>query len=906
LALLQRVVIPWRALAVAACLSAGLAGALSQVLIGTSSTSLPAARAPASANHGASDLSAAAQSVVSASVGADRRSYWASPVAGGLRLRNPAQRFSAHLDRFGVRVRSGPMEFTLGLRAIGYGSLLRGLGAAGSDIVRANRVVEPHGGASEWEVNGPLGLEQGFTIQQAPARSSVGALTLALSLSGNASVSTSPGDRGILLSHAGDSLRYGGLTAIDASGRALHSWIELDKGGVLLKVDADGARYPLRIDPLIQQGGKLTAKAGEESSAGGFGISVALSGDGNTALVGAFADEHEAGAAWVFTRSGSTWTQQGKKLTANDETGGTGSEFGTSVALSVDGDTALIGGPADNGKEGAAWVFTRSGSIWTQQGKKLVAKVGEDSEGEFGWSVALSADGNTALVGAPADAAEVGAAWVFTRSSSTWTQQGKKLTAGDETGHAGYGFSVALSAEGNTALIGGINDEAEIESKATPAGAAWVFTRSSSTWTQQGKKLAASGQTPMGQFGASVALSADGNTALIGERHADAMVGAAWAFTRSGSTWSQQEGKLTANDETGEAQFGWSAALSADGNTALIGGPFDHEGVGAAWQFARSVEHWFQVGGKLTANDEAGKGLLGESVALSADGDTALTGGEADNGFGAAWAFVNAPIVSTGAATSVATTSATLNGTVEIGAASIAYFQYGTTSAYGASTPGQPLGSRLLPPGFYLVAPCREATSCGPMLAAAVSGLSPGTTYHFRVIAENSGGTSFGADQSFTTVALPKPPVVPNCRCAVIAGLPVISAAGESHHVWREGIRLASVSRKLPPIGTTFSFTLNEQAAVSFAFTRRVGGREVAGKCVAQTHGNARKRTCRRTVTQATLAFHGHFDANKVSFQGRLSRTRKLPTGAYTLLITAVNTTHHRSNTVSLGFTIVK
>ena len=154
----------------------------------------------------------------------------------------------------------------------------------------------------------------------------------------------------------------------------------------------------------------------------------------------------------MFTRSGSTWTQQGPKLTATDEQGRF-RRFGYSVALSGDGNTALIGGPDDKTNVGAAWVFTRSGSTWTQQGPKLTA-TDESGQGSFGGSVALSGDGNTALIGGPDDKTNVGAAWVFTRSGSTWTQQGPKLTASDGEGPGFFGDSVALSADGDTALIG--------------------------------------------------------------------------------------------------------------------------------------------------------------------------------------------------------------------------------------------------------------------------------------------------------------------------------------------------------------------------------------------------------------------------------------------------------------------
>src|SRR5205085_148630 len=119
-----------------------------------------------------------------------------------------------------------------------------------------------------------------------------------------------------------------------------------------------------------------------------FGTSVALSGDGNTALIGARADNtNEQGAAWIFSRSGSAWSQQGAELVGDctpacSGPNGTGeisdppvggAVFGIAVALSADGGTALIGAPGDKSDAGAAWVFTRSGTIWSEQGAKLVS-----------------------------------------------------------------------------------------------------------------------------------------------------------------------------------------------------------------------------------------------------------------------------------------------------------------------------------------------------------------------------------------------------------------------------------------------------------------------------------------------------------------------------------------------------
>ena len=216
------------------------------------------------------------------------------------------------------------------------------------------------------------------------------------------------------------------------------------------------------------------------------GAAVALSADGNTAIVGGYGDNGLYGAAWVYTRSDEVWTQQGPKLIGTGavptsfafSAGGVGQGF--SVGVSGDGNTAIVGGWYDNNFLGAAWVFTRSGGVWSQQGPKLVG--GGVAFGAFhyvqqGSSVALSADGNTALVGGSGDNDAVGATWLFKRADSVWSQQGGKLvgTGGfgssipaSMTEGATQGVSVALSADASTAIVGGPYDSNQ-------AGAAWVF-----------------------------------------------------------------------------------------------------------------------------------------------------------------------------------------------------------------------------------------------------------------------------------------------------------------------------------------------------------------------------------------------------------------------------------------------
>ena len=243
-------------------------------------------------------------------------------------------------------------------------------------------------------------------------------------------------------------------------------------------------------------------------------------------------------------------------------------EQGWSVALSADGNTAIMGGLVDNKLTGAAWVFTRNDGVWAQQGSKLVGTGAVGQAGQ-GFSVALSADGNTAIVGGPYDNSHIGAAWVFNRNGGIWAQQGSKLVGSGAVGSAVQGVSVALSADGNTAIVGGTQDNVN-------SGAAWVFTRSGSVWSQQGSKLVGTGAVGIATQGSAVALSADGNTAIVGGASDDSHTGAAWAYRRAGLEWSQDGSKLVGTGAAGQAGQGFSVALSADGNTVIVGGLGDN------------------------------------------------------------------------------------------------------------------------------------------------------------------------------------------------------------------------------------------------------------------------------------------------------------------------------------------
>ena len=359
--------------------------------------------------------------------------------------------------------------------------------------------------------------------------------------------------------------------------------------------------------------------ASDTIGSGGLGLAVAL--DGDTAVVGATGQAGNAstsGAAYVYVRSGGVWTEQAK-LAASD--GAAGDLFGWSVAL--DGDTAVVGALFDQDagpQSGAAYVFQRTGSSWTEQAK-LVA--GDAASGDqFGWSVSI--DGDSVVAGAPFDthtALFEGSAYVFTRSGVSWSEQAK-LTASQAAPADNFGGSTSIS--GDTVLIGASG----LDGAAGNTGAAFVYVRSGTSWSEQAMLDDPNG-TLNDEFGFSVALDAD--TALIGMPGDDDLAsraGAALVFTRAGSSWSQQA-KLTVGDGGIGDTLGWAVAL--DGDAAVLGAPADDDGgpdAGAAYTFLRNGGVWTEQV-KLVAGDAEPLDDFGTSVAVS--GATGLIGSPGDD-----------------------------------------------------------------------------------------------------------------------------------------------------------------------------------------------------------------------------------------------------------------------------------
>jgi FG-GAP repeat/IPT/TIG domain len=635
--------------------------------LGQAGSSASSATAVGAGAGGTAAIPAAARAEVSAALGAAQPAFRVHAASGGtLGASNATQGIGASFAATGVTVSKGALNLHLSLRSVGVGADGRGQAAqspTAKPTAYANRATYARGTLSEWYANGPAGLEQGFTLMRAPAARPGSAagdapLTLDLALASNARPRLAADGQSLTLERGDAQLRYGNLLTTDASGRALRTWLELGSGHVLIRVDAAGARYPLTIDPLVQAGSKLTGS--DEQGEGMLGTSVALSADGSTLLVGGPRDENpDRGAAWVFVREGSSWAQQGSKLTGAEPPSGSGGEdqcaeesseeaeecaFGNSVALSADGDTALVGEPSATAMPGSAWVFTRSGTKWTRSA--VLTGEGGIDEGRFGKSVALSADGQTALVGDPSASSQRGSAMVFKQGLSGWVRNA--MLADMELSHlAHFGRSVALSGDGATALIGGPGDSGY-------KGAAWVFTRGVSSWTQQAGKLTGGGESGEARFGKSVALSGDGTTALIGGLNDAEGHGAVWAFGRSGEAFVQQGEKLTGAPER-EPRFGYSVALSGDGTLGLVGSPrAERTGLVTVLTRSGSSSSWQVADEQLAGEGEKGSGWAGAAVAVSQDGTVMGVGAPRDSTrVGSAFVFTGSPGVTPPTVTNV-------------------------------------------------------------------------------------------------------------------------------------------------------------------------------------------------------------------------------------------------------------
>ncbi len=416
----------------------------------------------------------------------------------------------------------------------------------------------------------------------------------------------------ITAADAGAFDQFGYSLAIDGGTAVIGAPFDDDGGG------NQGSAYVfVRNDSTWTQQTKLTAADADGGDV--FGEAVSISGD--TVVVGDRNDEDggsSAGSAYVFVRNGSTWTQQ-TKLTASDASAG--DQFGNAVAIS--GDTTLVGArdtDDDGTQSGSVYVFTRSGTAWTQA--QILHAPGAAAGDQFGESVAI--DDDTAVVGLPNDddgGSDSGSAFVFFHTGTSWAAQ-FKLRADDAAAGDDFGWSVAVS--GDTAVVGA----PDTDDQGSNAGSAYVFTRSGTTWTEQTELTASNGEAG-DQLGHAVAISGD-DVALGAHLDDDGgeNAGAAYVFHRTGVTWSQHE-KLTASDAAANDQHGYSVGISD--TTKIVGAIVNDDGgvenTGAAYVYAPETCRGLVPTHLGTDAAETITGTTGDDVIVALGGNDTIVGG---------------------------------------------------------------------------------------------------------------------------------------------------------------------------------------------------------------------------------------------------------------------------------------
>ena len=674
------------------------------------------------------ESAAAAQQLPTCNVSVDQTSrssalgeasvHSAVAIPNGFEARNPGQEWRLVFDGLGVLVEPENHDWGWGLQLASYGFAGCEVEVVGEACARvgADRVSYQWDDlVEEWYVNDERGLEHGFTVRSKPSMKNAGPLRFTLRGRGGLTPRLDEDGHGIrFLDPSGRAaLNYSGLTVFDADDRVLPAWFEAHELGFTICVDERDARYPLTVDPVAQE---TYLKASNTGVGDGFGWATAISGDTlvvcapeeDSDSIGVNGDQLSdraagAGAAYVFVRSDSTWVQQAYLKASNAESG---DKFGFSVSIAddtivvgayqEDGEVPLVPGAEANNDalgSGAAYVFNRSGTTWSQSATLKASNAGVGDA--FGYAVAIHGDTiaigaigeDSNAVGVDADqdgnsASSSGAVYLFERAGLTWGQDAY-IKASNADGSDRFGCSVDLStsflvvgATGEGSSTTGVNGDQTNDDYAS-AGAAYVFARSGSSWIQEAY-LKASNSFPDYQFGGSVSVSAA--TVVVGSQWEQSLsqgingsqahaitspVGAAYVFAKSGTVWNQ-EAYLKASNAAGSYLFGGDLVIAGDvlvvgssndsscsrgidpDQSICTGGTFS----GSTYVFRRNGTMWSQDS-YLKASNAAAFDGFGVSLGYSAgtlvvgapqeDSDATGVGGDSLNdlarGAGAAYVF---------------------------------------------------------------------------------------------------------------------------------------------------------------------------------------------------------------------------------------------------------------------------
>ena len=515
----------------------------------------------------------------------------------------------------GTLAASASRPFELGVVAWGCLGEMVELPAASPSLIaqRSNAVQYRHGGIDEWYALGPAGLEQGFDVNRLPACAQRGEplrIQLRFGLAeGEIARLAEDGSEALLSMPGRDSLHYSDFFAADAAGKR-HRVQVAQEASLLLVVDVADALLPLHIDPLAWIT-RTEAIALDGAANDRFGTAVAINDD--TALIGSPGDDdygqdsgsvYQYGLVPVLPPGVGTFWQAQSKLTTGDSAAG--DAFG--ATLTMTDDTAAVGAPGDDDQgadAGSVYVFVRSGNSWTAQQKLLPTDLGAGAR--FGTALALA--GDALLVGAPNAAAERGAAYLFTRSGTTWTLTQKLLPEGNTLALPRFGAAVAIA--GSYAAVG---------RDASTGGRVDWFSRSGATWAPLGEAVTSS----VPRFGSALAMT-ETHTAIGSPQ--DTLKGAASGSVSVASTPAPNSPLRTVVRPNGAANDRLGSSVAIAGTTLLAGTPGSPDRCavgqkppcppdrGSAVMFSLNGAAWEQQGVFSHSVGKAGE-QFGASVAL--------------------------------------------------------------------------------------------------------------------------------------------------------------------------------------------------------------------------------------------------------------------------------------------------
>ncbi len=384
-----------------------------------------------------------------------------------------------------------------------------------------------------------------------------------------------------------------------------------------------------------------------------LGWSLGISANGQVAAGGAPATNGSSagstdytGAAYVYTQANGIWSDPITLSTTGIPTEG---EFGESIAVSANGQQVIVGAPNLNGLTGAVYVFTESGGSWanTPTRAALTVPTGITTGYSFGYGLAVSSDGRTLIVGARQTSVGTGQGvlYAYTLSGTTWGNP-VALTVTGIAKSSFVGGSISVSADGSIVIAGGPNAN-------STAGSAYVWTKSGGTWSNPVALTPPSTNGTKGNFGSSVGISGDGTVVIIGAPFANNSNGAAYVYTKSGSSWSTNPAMISVGSGSG-----YSVALSPDGKTAFIGLPGGGKNsTGQVYTATYNGSGWGTPVALSTTNVAYGA-IIGEVLAQADNGQELLTAGESANSdLGGLWVYAspaNITLAATPSAQSVA------------------------------------------------------------------------------------------------------------------------------------------------------------------------------------------------------------------------------------------------------------